>query len=79
MKVKVLFFASAREAVGTAEADITVSSGSSIEALVSSSEFRPLKVLLSSMRFAINEEFSSREATLHEGDVVAVLPPVSGG
>ncbi|PCI37361.1 MAG: molybdopterin converting factor subunit 1 [Elusimicrobia bacterium] len=79
MKVTVLFFASAREAIGMSETTITISSGASIEVLIASSEFEPLTALLSSMRFALNEEFSRRDAVLNDGDVVAVLPPVSGG
>jgi molybdopterin converting factor small subunit len=31
------------------------------------------------VRFARNEEFVTNEERLAEGDVVAVIPPVSGG
>ena len=32
-----------------------------------------------SVRFAKNEEFVDPDATLDEGDVVALIPPVAGG
>ncbi len=32
-----------------------------------------------SLLFAVNEEYASRDQLLKDGDVVAVLPPVSGG
>lgn len=38
-----------------------------------------LRGQLSSVRFAINEEFVELSALIHAGDVVALIPPVSGG
>lgn len=32
-----------------------------------------------SMKIAINDEFSSWTARLHDGDTVAYIPPVAGG
>jgi len=79
VKVTVLFFASARDAVGMSETVVDLSNGSSIDNLIASNELAPLKPFLPSMRFAINEEFSPNDAALSDGDVVAVIPPVSGG
>ena len=32
-----------------------------------------------SLRLAVNQEYVSGDSPLHEGDEVAVIPPVSGG
>jgi molybdopterin converting factor small subunit len=79
MKVKVLLFAGAREALGRAEFELEVSEGAAIRDLAALPEFGALKPILPSSRFALNEEFSSEDAALSDGDVVAVIPPVSGG
>lgn len=34
---------------------------------------------LKDVRVAINDEFSTLETQLHDGDIVAFIPPVSGG
>lgn len=39
----------------------------------------PLRRALTSVRFAINQVFAEDDAPLHDGDEVAVIPPVSGG
>ncbi|MBI2340937.1 MAG: MoaD/ThiS family protein [Deltaproteobacteria bacterium] len=31
------------------------------------------------LRVAVNEEYASKEALLHEGDEVVFIPPVAGG
>jgi molybdopterin converting factor small subunit len=38
-----------------------------------------LRGVLASVRFAIGDEFAEPERALSTGDVVALLPPVSGG
>ncbi len=34
---------------------------------------------LDSVRFAVNEQFADMSQLLQDGDVVALIPPVSGG
>ena len=38
-----------------------------------------LKPLRPSIRLALNGEFLAEAATLHPGDEIALIPPVSGG
>jgi sulfur-carrier protein len=51
--------------------------GSVYEVLVqSNSKFTDWKTVL---RFAVNHEYVDNDCILHNGDEVAVIPPVSGG
>lgn len=38
-----------------------------------------LRGVLGSVRFAVGDEFAAPDRALRAGDVVALLPPVSGG
>jgi molybdopterin synthase sulfur carrier subunit len=80
--VTLLYFAAIRDAVGLAEEELELP-----DAVATVSELstflegvRPaLAGRLSSIRFAVNEVFASGETGLAPGDVVALIPPVSGG
>ena len=79
MNIKILFFASLRDAAGTAEKQLDVSPGISIGELwlqVSDGfELLPDKVLC-----AVNQEYVDTDYQLKEGDhEVAFFPPVTGG
>jgi len=39
----------------------------------------PEPTVWSSLAVAVNEEYAAADAVLHDGDEVALLPPVSGG
>lgn len=80
--VTVLYFASARELAGTPEVRLTLSDDiRTIEDLSMHLEriVAGLAGRLGSVRFAINETFVSSDALISDGDVIAVIPPVSGG
>lgn len=75
---KVMFFAHLRDAVG--EEFITLElSGKKIADLkqILAEEYPVLK--LDTVMTAINEEFAANDEEIHEGDVIAFIPPVSGG
>lgn len=79
MRIKVLFFASARDAVGRSELTLELPERAAVESLAVRPEFEPLREQLPSIRFAVNEAFAPAGAILSDGDTVAVIPPVSGG
>lgn len=81
IRVKVLYFAEAREAAGTGEEEFSLPTKSSVAALVGTSiEAHPrLKGMGVEMRVAVNEELAADEDVLEDGDVVAFLPAVAGG
>lgn len=77
--VSVRLFASARDAVGVGELALTgVRSVGDVRRRLAERSER-LAALLPRCRLALNEEFAADEAEVKTGDVVAVLPPVSGG
>lgn len=79
MSVRVLLFSTARSLVGSAELSLEAASGSRVKDLMSDPRLAPLIPHLAAMRFALNEEFVPADSAVKDGDVVAVIPPVSGG
>ena len=81
IRVKVLYFAQAREAAGTGSELVTMPNPSSVKALVARSmaNHKQLGRVTSSMQVAVNEELAGVDRVLADGDVVAFLPPVAGG
>ena len=79
MRVKLLYFGVLKDVVGRECEEQELAEGSSVEALltvlaegVGSPVWRMLAV-------AVNREYARPETMLHDGDEVALLPPVSGG
>jgi len=82
MKVRVLFFAATRDLAGTSEAALTVPGSAPTVAdfvLHLEATYPELSGRMSTVRVAQNERFAKPEAPLAEGDVLALIPPVSGG
>ena len=81
MRVKVLYFASARELAARSDEALDIREGSSVDDL--SSELMrhhpALRKLPNSVRYSVNLELVGQGRLLHESDVVGVLPPVAGG
>ena len=77
----VRLFAALREAAGRSSAEIDLPEGSKVEdawaALVRSHP--ALAPRRGSLAAAVNRTYSPFDATLAEGDEVALIPPVSGG
>ncbi|MGH8976497.1 MAG: MoaD/ThiS family protein [Acidimicrobiia bacterium] len=84
MTVRLLLFASAREAAGLREDTFEVASASTVDGLLAAAGARygpQFATVLGSSRIWVNadEPPSGGATALHDGDEVAVLPPVSGG
>jgi molybdopterin synthase catalytic subunit len=77
----VLLFASLRESAGRAELTMTLPSEARISTVSEAlAEALPSqRALLGSSAFAINAEYAGQDDPVHEQDVIAVIPPVSGG
>lgn len=81
MKVTVRFFALYRERAGMSESDWTLPENATLVDLLL--EIRQTHPNLAppdiDIVAAVNEEYAEGSYTLHEGDEVALIPPVSGG
>ena len=80
MKVEVLLFAQLREAIGdrvvleTAEGVTVAELGAELLASRGAGRFASLP-----LRYAVDEAFVPHDHELRDGDIVAMIPPVSGG
>ncbi|MFL5732514.1 MAG: MoaD/ThiS family protein [Chloroflexia bacterium] len=81
MKVTVKLFASFREATGAPQSVVEIAPDTTIGKLWADLvEAHPrLRPLSGNAAFALNGRYAPGDAPLGEGDVVAFLPPVSGG
>lgn len=81
VRITILCFAAARDAVGEATLDLELESGARVadarDALVA--RHPALARAVPALRFAVNEEFVTADQVLQAGDTLAILPPVSGG
>ena len=83
--VRVLFFASLREAVGEDTLDVSLASGATVAALRATLARRLSRegaaaLADAEVRIAVNQRFvHGHDAPLAAGDEVAFLPPVTGG
>jgi molybdopterin converting factor subunit 1 len=80
MKIKTLFFGITTDLIGASQLDIDINEKTSIK------DFKEvLKKVYSQLEnidsyaIAVNEEYATDATVLNERDVVAVIPPVSGG
>ena len=81
IRVKVIYFAQAREAAGTRGEEFSLGEQPSVRTALSKAfEAHPkLRALEKAIKVALNEEITREDVPLHEGDRVALLPPVVSG
>ena len=86
MNLKLLFFASLRERFGFSQKEITLSKQvrSAEEFLLdmskqSGGEWVNLFENKNMYKLAINQELCSLKDPIHEGDELAIFPPITGG
>jgi len=79
--LQVLFFAIAREAVGKSTEERKVPTPATVAALMEAlcEDYPQLLPVRQHVRVALNARFVEEDACLHEGDEVALIPPVAGG
>ena len=81
MTVNLKLFASARDLAGTDELSLQLPESANTSAVLEALVVRnaAFKEWLPYLRLAVNESYVASDHPLKTGDVVAILPPVSGG
>ncbi len=80
MNITILFFGVTTDLVGKNSLIYTLDGKTTIEALK-----KKLKTTYPSLKnihefaIAVNEEYANDDLTINENDVIAIIPPVSGG
>ena len=79
MRITVLCFAQTREMTGAPALGFELPDGATLVALIAALHAAHPALAGVPLRYALNREFASAEHPLHEGDEVALIPPVAGG
>jgi molybdopterin synthase catalytic subunit len=81
VNVFVRYFAAHRDITGCAEEQFTLDAESTVGALwaLLITRYPRLAGYSGRLLYAVNEQFSTLDTPLHDGDEVAFIPPVSGG
>jgi len=79
MNIKLLLFAQAREIAGDSEIDLILPEESDVGALIRLLTTRFPAFSQLEMKAAVNSEYVEDNHRLHNGDEVAIIPPISGG
>ena len=81
VKIRVLFFGAARDAVDTNPLEISLDAPATVSSAFQNlvERFSGLERFGRSLLFAVNQEYATPETVLQENDELAVFPPVSGG
>jgi molybdopterin converting factor small subunit len=81
MRLRILAFASASDALGAAESVFELAPGSSVDDLKRAllARYPALAALLPRLAVAVDGEIAGGGRELSDGAEVALLPPVSGG
>jgi molybdopterin converting factor subunit 1 len=81
MKVHVRLFAALREVAGTTLVEEELPPGAHVQDLMTllTRQYPALCSQMSTVRAAVNRQYASLQAELHDGDEVALVPPVGGG
>ncbi len=81
MKLRVLFFSVLRDITGADEMALELPAGSTMADLLLQIEARwpKLRGWENSLLLALDQTYVKRDALLHDGSEVAIMPPVQGG
>ena len=81
MKLRVLFFSVLKDITGTDEIALELPAGSTLSTLLDQIEARwpKMRDWAGSMLLAVDQTYVKRNAALHDGAEVALMPPVQGG
>lgn len=80
MNIKVLFFGITKDLTGTSETSVSLTNEATIKDFkeILNKKFGNLSNI-DSYAIAVNEAYANEDTILHSNDIVAIIPPVSGG
>jgi molybdopterin converting factor subunit 1 len=81
MRITVKFFAILKDHAGLSETSIDLPTDSIVSTALNHLEnkFPALRKDLKRIAIAVNRNYTKSDALLHDGDELALIPPVSGG
>jgi molybdopterin synthase sulfur carrier subunit len=79
VQITILFFSFARERMKRDRWELLIPEGTDIASLYHAHLQQDLVAPMSQWMFSVNEVWADPHQVLRAGDVVAVIPPVSGG
>jgi molybdopterin converting factor subunit 1 len=81
MRIRVLYFAVFREKLGHDEESIEIADGATVDDAIAALAARhaPIARLRGRFRVAVNQDFTTDDHALADGDELALIPPVAGG
>lgn len=81
MRIQVLYFAFFRERLGTSEQTLELAAGATVaDALaILETQHEVIAAMRGRFRAAVNQEMEDNTCLLHDGDELALIPPVAGG
>jgi molybdopterin converting factor subunit 1 len=80
MTITLLLFASYADALGASSLDMDLPQESTVGDVLSAIRARPgAERLPPSPLVAVNQRYAGVESVVHDGDEVALIPPVAGG
>ena len=81
MSIELLLFAEVARECGTQRLSVPCEAGSTVDQLLAGlTESHPqIAARREVIAVAVNECYVNRDHVLHDGDTIAIIPPVSGG
>lgn len=80
MKIKLLLFGVTRDLLGVSELFFNVSKNANVGSLKTDLRLKyPQLENINSYAIAVNESYAKDDLLLNEIDIIALIPPVSGG
>ena len=79
MNIELKYFASIRESIGVSSERLNWNSGTADELLTYLENKYGKKLKSKHLKVAVNDEYTSFDTEISDGDVVTFIPPVAGG
>jgi sulfur-carrier protein len=79
MKISISFYAQSREIAGKNQMDIEIPDGEDVAGLIRRLQLQYTGFIDLQILLAVNTEYVENNYRLHDGDRVAIIPPISGG